>query len=66
MAAMYARAANFPMALAGWFAGCTMIWSALFTRGKLSLRPDRLRAALLAVFAASGAMVIQTVRKLWV
>jgi Na+/proline symporter len=61
-----ARAANFPMALAGWFFGCIMIWSALFAVGNFLYGRLGYAAALLAVFAASGAMVIRTVKKLWV
>jgi Na+/proline symporter len=60
------RAANFPLALAGWFFGCIMIWSALFTVGNFLYGRMGYAAALLAVFGASGAMVIRTVKKLWV
>jgi Na+/proline symporter len=60
------RAANFPLALAGWFAGCIMIWSALFTVGNFLYGRIGYAAALLAVFAASGAVVVRTVKKLWV
>jgi len=61
-----ARAANFPLALAGWFFGCIMIWSALFSVGNYLYGRMGYAALLLAVFAASGAIVMRTVRKLWV
>jgi SSS family solute:Na+ symporter len=60
------HAANIPLALMGWVAGCTMIWSALFTVGNFLYGRTGYAAALLAVFAASAAIVIRTVRKLWV
>ena len=37
---------NIPLALLGWFTGCTTIWSALFARRQLPLRPDGVRARL--------------------
>ena len=61
-----ARAANVPLALVGWFAGCTMIWSALFTVGNFLYGRTGYAAALLALSAASATVVIRTVRKLWV
>jgi len=61
-----ARAANFSLALAGWFAGCIMIWSALFSVGNLLYGRMGYAAVLAAMFAASGTVVIRTVRKLWV
>jgi len=61
-----ARAANFSLALAGWFAGCIMIWSALFTVGNFLYGRIGYTAALAAVFVVSGLVVIRTVRRLWV
>ncbi|HUK19412.1 MAG TPA: sodium:solute symporter family protein [Bryobacteraceae bacterium] len=61
-----ARAANFSLALVGWFAGCIMIWSALFTVGNFLYGRMGYAAALAAVFAVSGTIVIRTVRRLWV
>jgi hypothetical protein len=64
-AAMYARSDNFPMALLGWFAGCTMIWSALFTVGNFLYGRTNYALALLAVFVVSAMIVIEVVRRLW-
>jgi hypothetical protein len=64
-AAMYARRDNFPMALLGWFAGCTMIWSALFTVGNFLYGRTNYALALLAVFVVSAMIVIEVVRRLW-
>jgi hypothetical protein len=64
-AAMQARSDNFPLALAGWFAGCTMIWSALFTVGNFLYGRTNYALALLAVFLVSAMIVIEVVRRLW-
>jgi Na+/proline symporter len=61
-----ARAANFSLALAGWFAGCVMIWSALFTVGNFLYGRIGYTAALAGVFVVSGLVVIRTVKQLWV
>src|SRR5215469_6862593 len=60
-----ARAAKFSLALAGWFFGCIMIWSALFTVGNFLYGRMGYTAALGAVFVVSGTIVIRTVQKLW-
>jgi solute:Na+ symporter, SSS family len=60
-----AEAANFPLALAGWFSGCVMIWSALFAVGNFLYGRTMYAAVLAAVFAASATMLIGVVRKLW-
>jgi hypothetical protein len=64
-AALHARRDNFPMALLGWFAGCTMIWSALFTVGNFLYGRTNYALALLAVFVVSATMVVEVVRRLW-
>ncbi len=61
----YARRDNIPLALIGWSAGCAMIWSALFSVGNLLYGRMGLAAVLLAVFIASGSIVIRVVNKLW-
>jgi Na+/proline symporter len=61
-----ARAANFTLALAGWFAGCIMIWSALFTVGNFLYGRMGYATALFCVFAVSGIVVIRSVKRLWV
>ena len=56
---------NIPMALLGWAAGCTMIWSSLFTVGNFLYGRTSLAIALLAVFAISAAILIYVVQQLW-
>jgi Na+/proline symporter len=56
---------NIPLALLGWFAGCTAIWSALFTVGNI-LYGRALTATLLGlVFLVSGTVVVVLVSRLW-
>ena len=56
---------NIPMALLGWVAGCTAIWSALFAVGNFLY--GRLTPALIltAIFAISGFIVMRIVSRLW-
>ena len=56
---------NIPMALLGWAAGCTVIWSALFTVGNFLYGRISYALALLAVFVVSGLMLLHVVRRLW-
>ena len=56
---------NIPMALLGWVAGCTAIWSALFAVGNLLYGRMNAALGLLAVFAVSGLVLIAIVRRLW-
>jgi hypothetical protein len=56
---------NIPMALLGWVAGCTAIWSALFAVGNLLYGRMDTALGLLAVFAVSGLVLIAIVRRLW-
>ena len=57
---------NIPMALLGWFAGCTSIWAALFTIGN-GLYGRWLEAGLLGlVFLVSTVFLVAVVRRLWV
>jgi Na+/proline symporter len=56
---------NIPMALLGWAAGCTMIWSSLFTVGNFLYGRNSLGFALLAVFVISAAILIYVVQRLW-
>jgi solute:Na+ symporter, SSS family len=64
-AAADAAAMNFPMSLLGWFAGCIMIWSALFAVGNFLYGRWDYFAGLLAVFVVTGAIVIRVVNRLW-
>ena len=56
---------NIPLALLGWVAGCTMIWSALFTVGNFLYGRMSLAWMLLVVFLVSGSAVIAVMRTLW-
>jgi solute:Na+ symporter, SSS family len=64
-AALDARTENFPLSLLGWFTGCIMIWSALFTVGNFLYGRTGYAFGLLAVFAVSAAILIRVVRRLW-
>jgi solute:Na+ symporter, SSS family len=56
---------NFPLALLGWLAGCTAIWSALFAEG--SYLYGRMPQAILltVVFVASGLVLMFVVKRTW-
>ena len=60
-----ARADNVPLALLGWVAGCTMIWSSLFTVGNFLYGRTSYALGLLVVFALSGFALLGVVRRLW-
>ncbi len=53
------------MALLGWVAGCTAIWSALFTVGNFLYGRTSEALFLLAVFAVSGFVLLRVVQRLW-
>jgi solute:Na+ symporter, SSS family len=56
---------NIPMALLGWFAGCTAIWSSLFAVGNFLYGRMGLALVLTAIFIVSGLVVIRIVSRLW-
>ena len=56
---------NIPMALLGWVAGCTAIWSSLFAVGNYLYGRWGYAIALSAVFAVSGLVLIRIVTRLW-
>jgi Na+/proline symporter len=56
---------NIPMALLGWFAGCTAIWSSLFAVGNFLYGRMGLALLLTAIFLVSGLVVIRIVSRLW-
>jgi Na+/proline symporter len=56
---------NIPLALLGWVAGCTMIWSALFTVGNFLYGRMGTALFLLATFAVSALALIYVVQRLW-
>ena len=59
------EASNFPRALLGWFSGCIMIWSALFTVGNVLYGRMGYAACLGVVFAISGTVLLRIVQRLW-
>jgi SSS family solute:Na+ symporter len=56
---------NIPLALVGWVAGCTAIWSGLFTVGNVLYVRPLASLLMFAVFALSTLALIQVVRSLW-
>ena len=56
---------NIPLALLGWFAGCTTIWSSLFAVGNFLYGRLELAFMLLGVFVISGSALLFVVQKLW-
>ena len=56
---------NIPLALVGWVAGCTTIWTALFAVGNFLYGRTGPALVLTLVFAASAAVLIVLVKRLW-
>jgi Na+/proline symporter len=56
---------NIPLALLGWVAGCTMIWSALFTVGNFLYGRTGYATALFVVFLVSTAAILAVINRLW-
>jgi Na+/proline symporter len=56
---------NIPMALLGWAAGCTAIWSSLFTVGNFLYGRTEYALGLLVVFVVSGTVLIKVINTLW-
>jgi SSS family solute:Na+ symporter len=56
---------NIPLALLGWVAGCTSIWSALFTVGNVLYGRMDYAVFLLAVFVVSSLILVSVIRRLW-
>lgn len=56
---------NIPLALLGWVAGCTVIWSSLFTVGNYLYGRTGYALLLLGVFTVSGSILLYVIRKLW-
>jgi Na+/proline symporter len=56
---------NIPLALLGWVAGCTMIWSALFTVGNVLYGRRSLALFLFVTFVVSGTALFYVVQRLW-
>ncbi len=56
---------NIPLALLGWVAGCTVIWSSLFTVGNFLYGRLEMALMLMGVFIVSGGGLIYVMNKLW-
>ena len=56
---------NIPMALIGWVAGCTTIWSSLFAVGNFLYGRTGPALMLTLVFALSAAVLVRVVTRLW-
>jgi Na+/proline symporter len=56
---------NIPLALLGWTAGCAAIWSSLFAVGNFLYGRLAQAGLLLAVFVASGLLLLWVIRRLW-
>jgi hypothetical protein len=62
---MAATGDNIPMALLGWVAGSTAIWSALFTVGNVLYGRWGYATVLFVVFLVSGLALQRVTRTLW-
>jgi SSS family solute:Na+ symporter len=56
---------NIPLALLGWVAGCTAIWSGLFVVGNFLYGRTGYALALGAVFVVSALVVVRVMTSLW-
>jgi Na+/proline symporter len=56
---------NIPLALLGWVAGCTTIWSALFAVGNYLYGRINYALLLLGIFVASGLVMLHVINRLW-
>ncbi|HWQ35374.1 MAG TPA: sodium:solute symporter family protein [Blastocatellia bacterium] len=56
---------SIPLALVGWVAGCTVIWSSLFTVGNFLYGRSGYAWALGAVFVISGLILLAVINRLW-
>ena len=56
---------NIPLALLGWFTGCTTIWAALFSVGNFLYGRTAEALVCTAVFVVAGLVLIRVVSRLW-
>jgi Na+/proline symporter len=59
------RHENIPLALLGWTAGCTVVWSSLFAVGTILYGRYLQAGILLAVFISSGLVLLRVINTLW-
>src|SRR5499427_2335259 len=56
---------SIPLSLIGWVAGCSMIWSSLFTVGNFLYGRYGYALALLGIFVISGTLLLRVINKVW-
>jgi hypothetical protein len=56
---------NIPLALLGWVAGCTVVWSGLFMVGNFLYGRLPMATLLLGTFIVSGCGLIYVMNQLW-
>jgi hypothetical protein len=56
---------NIPLALLGWVAGSSMIWTSLFVVGNFLYGRTQMALALLGLFLVSGFILLRVISKLW-
>ncbi len=56
---------SIPLALIGWVAGCTVIWSSLFTVGNFLYGRYDYALMLGVIFVISGLLLLRVINKLW-
>ena len=64
-AAAFAQQDNIPLAMLGWVAGVSVIWSSLFTVGNFLYGRTGYAVGLGVVFVVSGSVLIGVVKRLW-
>jgi SSS family solute:Na+ symporter len=64
-AAEAGRGQNITLSLIGWVAGCSMVWSSLFTVGNFLYGRTGYAVILAIVFVVSGSIVIWVINQLW-
>jgi SSS family solute:Na+ symporter len=64
-AAEHAKHENIPLSLLGWMAGCTAIWSSLFTVGNYLYGRMGYASILCAVFIVSSLALTWVINRLW-
>ncbi len=64
-AAAASKRQNIPLSLLGWVAGCSLIWSSLFTIGNFLYGRTGYGMILLGVAVVSGLVLIMLIRRLW-
>jgi len=64
-AAEYARQDNIPMALLGWVAGVSVIWSGLFTVGNVLYGRWDYAGILFVILLVTGTILVRVIRRLW-